>query len=79
MRLFGRAGRASVFAETVRETWRKSSYSYVNGDCIEVAGHADGLVRVRDSKDPGGSVLTFGVVQWDVFIGGIRGGGNGHR
>jgi hypothetical protein len=53
--------------------WRKSSWSGVSGDCIEVAGLADGdSIRVRDSKDPGGPTLNFAASKWNAFIGGIR-------
>jgi hypothetical protein len=34
--------------------WVKSSLSYANGDCVEVARLPDGRLAVRDSKDPGG-------------------------
>jgi hypothetical protein len=46
--------------------WRKSSFSFSNGNCIEVA---DGqLVAVRDSKDPSGPVLAFSPAAWRAFI-----------
>ncbi|QNP73142.1 DUF397 domain-containing protein [Streptomyces roseirectus] len=48
--------------------WRRSSYSNANGgECLEVA---DGfsLVPIRDSKNPGGPVLTVPAPVWDVFI-----------
>lgn len=33
--------------------WRKSSFSGGgNGDCVEVAAGADGLVHLRESDDP---------------------------
>ncbi|MFJ7905202.1 DUF397 domain-containing protein [Streptomyces sp. NPDC096198] len=39
--------------------WYKSSYSdQAGGNCLEVA-ETSNAVRVRDSKRPGGSVLTF--------------------
>ena len=44
--------------------WRKSSHSGSNGHCVEVAGG----VQVRDSKDPGGPVLTFTPAEWRAFI-----------
>ena len=37
--------------------WAKSSYSFANGNCVEVA-RLPGVVAVRDSEDPGGPVLA---------------------
>ncbi|GAA2707130.1 DUF397 domain-containing protein [Actinoplanes palleronii] len=46
--------------------WRTSSKSG-GGACVEVA--LDGNhVHVRDSKDPGGPVLTFDRPVWRAFI-----------
>ncbi|MFI2611276.1 DUF397 domain-containing protein, partial [Kitasatospora sp. NPDC018623] len=39
--------------------WRKSTYSNGDGDCIEIADGAPGIVPVRDSKDPHGPSLAF--------------------
>ena len=47
--------------------WRKSTRSGAQGDCVEV-GTAPGFVGVRDSKDRGGSVLTFSRSQWAEFV-----------
>jgi hypothetical protein len=47
--------------------WRASSYSSVNGQCVQVRG-AD----VRDSKDPGGPVLSFDGSAWGRFLAGIK-------
>jgi hypothetical protein len=58
--------------------WIKSSYS--NGDgggCVEWApavAAADGVVPVRDSKDPGGPALVFSAAGWRAFVAGVRGG-----
>ena len=52
--------------------WRKSSYSGANGgNCVEVAATAR-TVAVRDSKDSGGPVLTFGPRAWEQFAGQVK-------
>ena len=55
-------------------TWIKSSFSYANGDCVEVASLPDGGIGVRDSKDTAGPVLQFTHSEWQAFIGGARNG-----
>jgi len=52
--------------------WVKSSLSYSNGDCVEVASLPGGGIGVRDSKDAGGPVLRFTPDEWRAFIGGVR-------
>jgi hypothetical protein len=52
--------------------WMKSSFSYHNGNCVEVAGLGGGAISVRNSRDPRGAVLTFTPAEWDAFIGGVR-------
>ncbi|MBF6173637.1 DUF397 domain-containing protein [Nocardia blacklockiae] len=49
--------------------WFKSSRSGGGKDCVEVAHLGDGLVGVRDSKDPSGPALVFGAGEWDSFVG----------
>ncbi|WFE32953.1 DUF397 domain-containing protein [Micromonospora sp. WMMD975] len=49
-------------------TWRKSTRSGTQGDCVEVADNLDGVVGVRDSKDPAGPVLTFAPDAWRAFV-----------
>jgi hypothetical protein len=50
----------------VEAAFRKSSHSGSSTNCVEVA--AAGTVLVRDSKDPGGPVLTLTAAQWRSFI-----------
>lgn len=38
--------------------WKKSSHSTNDGECVELAHGVDRLAA-RDSKNPGGPVLTF--------------------
>lgn len=47
--------------------WRKSSRSsQFGGECVEV-GTLPAVIAVRDSKDPDGPRLSFGVPEWRVF------------
>ncbi len=59
-------------SDRLRAKWRKSASSGVNG-CVEVA-FVDGSVAVRNSRDPAGPVLVFSLVEWQAFVGGVRGG-----
>ena len=54
--------------------WKKSSLSYANGNCVEVAGLSGDLIRIRDSKNARGPVLGFTPDEWDAFLGGVRNG-----
>ncbi|MFB9411672.1 DUF397 domain-containing protein [Dactylosporangium matsuzakiense] len=47
--------------------WRKSTRSPLTNYCVEwrPAGYG---VEVRDSKDAGGPVLSFGTDAWSAFI-----------
>ncbi|WP_058046731.1 DUF397 domain-containing protein [Streptomyces roseifaciens] len=49
-------------------TWRKSSYSLANGDCVEVASPLPQSIAVRDSKDPQGPILGFEPAAWSSFV-----------
>jgi len=55
-------------------SWIKSSLSYSNGACVEVAGLPDGKIGIRDSKDSEGPVLRFTSDEWHAFLGGVRNG-----
>ncbi|AVH21445.1 DUF397 domain-containing protein [Nocardia cyriacigeorgica] len=47
--------------------WFKSSRSSGTRECVEVAHLRDGLVGVRDSKNPNGPALVLTPRQWDAF------------
>jgi len=55
-------------------SWIKSSLSYANGNCVEVASLPGGEIGVRNSKDSSGPVLQFTSDEWRVFLGGVRNG-----
>ena len=54
--------------------WIKSSLSFSNSNCVEVASLRDGEIGVRDSKDAEGPVLRFTPDEWHAFLGGVRNG-----
>ncbi len=57
--------------------WIKSSHSYANGDCVEVASLVGGRIAVRDSRDRTGKALRFTPVEWRAFLEAIRDRGSG--
>ena len=54
--------------------WVKSSLSFSNGNCVEVASLSDGEIGVRNSRDAQGAVLRFTSDEWHAFLGGVRNG-----
>ncbi|SEG76047.1 protein of unknown function [Actinacidiphila yanglinensis] len=57
--------------------WFTSSYSSNGGACVEVAVNlvaAQGLVPVRDSKDPSGPALALPADAFASFVAGIKAG-----
>jgi len=62
---------------TEEPQWFKSSYSSNGGACIEVAANlvaTRGIVPVRDSKDPHGPALVFGVNAFAAFADAVKAG-----
>ncbi|MEU7893534.1 DUF397 domain-containing protein [Nonomuraea sp. NPDC049152] len=53
--------------------WRKSSFSNISGECVEVA-RAGQARLVRDSKQPDGAVLVFSLAEWKAFLAGVMNG-----
>ena len=71
MRLFARSAKYPA-GNDFPLSWVKSSLSYHNGSCVEVAGLSDDVINVRNSRDPHGAVLSFTPAEWDAFIGGVQ-------
>ncbi|SED96062.1 protein of unknown function [Streptomyces sp. 3213] len=54
--------------ELANTQWRKSSYSGTNGgECVEVADRTP-HIAIRDSKNPGGAVVTISRRRFEDFI-----------
>lgn len=47
--------------------WQKSSYSNGANSCLEVSFSSNGVL-VRDSKDPGGAVLSVHTGAWYALL-----------
>ncbi|GAA4215350.1 DUF397 domain-containing protein [Actinocatenispora rupis] len=57
--------------------WIKSSRSGNQGNCIEYAPNlmaTEGVVGVRDSKDPEGPKMTFAPESWTAFVRQVKAG-----
>lgn len=50
--------------------WRKSSYC-ASGECVEIA-ELNGMIVMRDSKDPHGPTLRYTAEEWQSFIRAIK-------
>lgn len=48
-------------------SWRSSTYSGGNNECVEVTDNLP-TVPVRDSKHPTGPVLEFSRAAWQAFV-----------
>ncbi|MFJ9454992.1 DUF397 domain-containing protein [Kitasatospora sp. NPDC101447] len=53
-------------------SWRKSSFSGAQSNCVEIAVGVTGVVPVRDSKDPDGPTLLFRADAWSSFLSGVK-------
>jgi len=52
--------------------WMRASFCGT-GECVEVASH-DGVIVMRDSKQPVGPVLRYSSAEWQAFISGVKAG-----
>jgi Domain of unknown function (DUF397) len=55
----------------INVNWRKSTYSFANGNCVEV-GTGQGLVAVRDSTDPDGPAIGVSPRAWIEFTKSVK-------
>lgn len=53
-------------------TWRKSSFSGHQGNCVEVATLVAGEIAVRNSRFPAGPALVFTPAEWSAFVTGVE-------
>lgn len=56
-----------------RVSWRKSSYSLKNGNCVEIADLGGRRAAMRDSKNPDGPVLALGRAELRAFVRAVGG------
>lgn len=49
-------------------SWRKSSYSAGNGECVEVTASPGRGIFIRDSKDPAGPALSCSPDSFRSFL-----------
>ena len=53
-------------------TWRKSSFSNPDGNCVELAELAAGLIAVRHSRDPDGLAQIYPHAVIAAFVRAVR-------
>ncbi|MGW1652592.1 DUF397 domain-containing protein [Streptomyces atratus] len=58
--------------DPTRLTWRKSSYSSGNGQCLEVGDGVQDATPVRDSKNTQGPLLVFRPGSWSAFLTAVK-------
>ena len=60
-------------SEFTDPAWKKSSFSN-GGGCVEAAPLGDGLIGVRDSKNPDAGHQVYNAHEWRAFLAGVRNG-----
>jgi hypothetical protein len=55
-------------------TWRKSSHSSPEGNCVELAELAGSKIAVRNSRRPGGPALICTRAAMAAFVQGVKEG-----
>jgi hypothetical protein len=71
---YGRA-RGVTQSQVSGAYWQKSTFSNMNGSCVEIGRLLPDRIGVRDTKDNGtGPVLVFTEAEWSAFISGAKNG-----
>ncbi len=55
-------------------SWRKSSFSAQNGNCVECAELADGRIAVRNSNHPDAGAVLFTRAEMAAYVQGVKAG-----
>jgi uncharacterized protein YcsI (UPF0317 family) len=73
-KMYGRT-RGVTSAQVSDASWRKSIFSNLNGNCVEVGRLLPDGIGLRDTKDNGaGPVLVFTDSEFSAFISGAKAG-----
>lgn len=64
--------RSSGVRQAEQPIWRRASFCG-SGECVEVA-ELNGMVVMRDSKDPHGPMLRYTADEWRSFVRAIKAG-----
>ena len=63
-----------VMADQLAARWRKSRLSNPSGSCVELAELPDGVIAVRNSRDPSGPALIYSRAEVAAFFQGAKDG-----
>ena len=55
-------------------TWRKSSFSTHQGECVELAPLDDGTIAIRNSNHPAAGVLYLTRTEMNAWLQGVTTG-----
>lgn len=67
--------RAVTSVNVSQASWRTSTFSQLNGNCVEIGRLLPDRVGIRDTKDNGtGPVLIFTDAEWGAFVAGAKDG-----
>ena len=62
-------------AEVAQVSWQKSTFSNLNGSCVEIGRVLSDRIGIRDTKDNGsGPVLVFTEPEFDAFVAAAKAG-----